>query len=153
MILSHSIEINASPEKIFRWFNGLKDSDSYKAWHPDHVAFRWIKGEPFEEGSTVYFEQYLHGRLHKGRFSCTRIVPNRLIEYRPPFPLSIFMPGNQFLTEPAHEGRCIFTATINLRMDPLSKILNRKRIQAVERHMKEEGERLKSILENEGVIK
>jgi hypothetical protein len=38
-------------------------------------------------------------------------------------------------------------------MDPLSKILNRKRIQAVERHMKEEGERLKSILENEGVIK
>ena len=45
----------------------------------------------------VYFEEYLHGKIHKGKFICTKVVPNRLIEYKPPFPLSVFFPKNQFI--------------------------------------------------------
>jgi len=146
MILTHSIKIKASPEKIFNWFIGLKDSESYRAWHPNHVVMRWIKGEPFEEGSVVYFEEYLHGKMHKGKFICTKVVPNRLIEYKPPFPLSIFVPRNQFIIEPTDEGSCIFTATIKVRMGPLSRRLSRRQIEGVKRHMKEEGENLKAIM-------
>jgi len=148
MVLTDSIKIKASPEKIFSFLTGLKDTESYKAWHPDHVVMRWIKGEPFTEGSIVYFEEYLHGKIHKAKFMCTKAVPNRLIEYKPPFPLSIIFPGNQFIMEPVDEKSCTFTATVKVRMGPLSGRLNRRQIEGVKRHMKEEGENLKAIVEN-----
>jgi len=149
MTLTDSIRIKASPETIFNFLTGLKDTESYKAWHPDHVVMRWIKGEPFVEGSIVYFEEYLHGKIHKAKFMCTKVVPNRLIEYRPPFPLSIIFPGNQFIIEPVGEGSCIFTATVKARMGPLSRRLSRRQLEGVKRHMKEEGENLKAIVEKQ----
>jgi len=147
MIITDSIEIKAPPERIFSFFTGLKDDASYRAWHPDHVVMRWIKGEPFHEGSVAYFEEYLHGKIHKGKFVCTKVVPSRLIEYKPPFPLSVLFPGNSFVIEPTDEGSCIFTAAGIMRVGPLGKRLNRKQIEGVQRHMKEEGENLKAILE------
>ena len=65
MTITDSIKIKAPPEKIFSFLIGLKDTESYKAWYPDHVVMRWIKGEPFTEGSIAYFEEYLHGKIHK----------------------------------------------------------------------------------------
>jgi hypothetical protein len=45
--LKDSIEVKASPEKVFQWLTQrMKDKESYRAWHPDHVDIRWIKGEP-----------------------------------------------------------------------------------------------------------
>jgi len=147
MIITDSIEIKAPPERIFSFFTGLKDDVNYRAWHPDHVVMRWIKGEPFHAGSVAYFEEYLHGKMHKGKFICTKVVPNRLIEYRPLFPLSVFFPGNRFVMEPTDEGSCIFTAAGIMRVGPLGKRLSIKQIEGVKRHMKEEGENLKAILE------
>ncbi len=63
MTITDSIKIKAPPEKIFNFLTSLKGTESYKAWHPDHVVMRWIKGKPFEEGSVVCFEEYLHGKL------------------------------------------------------------------------------------------
>ena len=80
---------------------------------------------------------------------CTKVVPNRLIEYRPPFPLSIIFPGNQFIIEPVGEGNCTFTATIKARMGPLSRRLSRRQLEGVNRHMKEEGENLKATVEKQ----
>ena len=147
MIITDSIGIKAPPERVFSFLTGLKDDASYRAWHPDHVVMRWIKGEPFQAGSVAYFEEYLHGKMHKGKFICTKVIPNRLIEYRPLFPLSVFFPGNRFVIEPTDEGSCIFTATGTVRIGPLGKRLSRKQIEGVKRHMKEEGENLKAILE------
>ena len=147
MILTDSIKIKASPVKIFDFLIGLKDTKSYKAWHSDHVVMSWIKGEPFTEGSIVYFEEYLHGALHKAKFICTKVVPNRLIEYRSPFPLSIIFPGNQFIIEPADEENSFFKATVKIRMGPLSGRMNRRQLDGVERHMQEEGQNLKAILD------
>jgi len=153
MIVTDSIKIKAPPEQVFNFLTGLKDTESYKVWHPDHVVMRWIKGEPFQEGSVVYFEEYLHGKIHKGKFICTKVIPNRLIEYKPPFPLSIFFPKNQFIIKPVDEGSCIFTATGIVRMGPLGKRLSRRQVEGVKRHMKEEGENLKAILEKGGINK
>jgi hypothetical protein len=150
MILTSSIKIKAPPEKIFNFLTGLKDDESYKAWHPDHVIMRWIKGEPFQVGSVVYFEEYLHGKIHKAKFLCTKVVPDRLIEYRPPFPLSIFSPLNQFIIEPTDKGSCTFTATVRVRIGPLGRRLAGKQIEGVKRHMQEEGENLKAIVEQGG---
>ena len=55
VFLTHSIEIRTTAESIFEFFYNLVDDESYRAWHPDdHVAMRWTKGSPWQEGSVVY---------------------------------------------------------------------------------------------------
>ena len=65
LTLKDSIEIKTTPEKIFDFLTNLVDNESYRAWHPnDHVALRWIEGQPWEERSVVLAEEYIHGKLH-----------------------------------------------------------------------------------------
>ena len=152
VFLTHSIEIRTTPERIFEFFYSLVDDESYRAWHPDdHVAMRWTKGSPWQEGSVVYAEEYIDGKLYKLTFIVTRVVPNREIEY---VPVSRFRrryaPKYTFFVEPKNAG-CIFTATVHIRVPQLPKLLARKRVErglsSVRKHMKEEGENLKKILE------
>ena len=152
--LRHSIEVNAPPEKVFAWLTQrMMDKESYQAWHPDHVDIRWIKGEPLQEGSIVYAEEYLHGHLHKLKFCFTRVVPNRLIEFRPLFPMSLVAPGNSFVIEPKGENSCIFTTAGSIRIPRRLFIRmhrnHKHKIEATEKHMKEEGENLKKALEKQ----
>jgi uncharacterized protein YndB with AHSA1/START domain len=87
IVLTDSVEIAVPPEKVFEFLIGIVDDASYRAWHPDdHVAFRWTRGAPWEEGSVAYAEEYLHGKLHKVKFRVDRVVPPREIVYAPPFP-------------------------------------------------------------------
>ena len=149
--LKNSIEIQTTAEKIFDFFIHLEQN--YKTWHPDdHIAVRWIKGKPFEEGSIIYYEEYLHGKVHKGKFIITKVVPNREIEFSPLFWLwRIYFPKNTFTIEPK-EKTCIFTATVSIRVGWLVKTFAKNKLEfgisCVEKHMKEEGENLKKILES-----
>lgn len=150
--LKDTIEVKARPEEVFAWLTQrMRDKESYRAWHPDHVDIRWIKGEPLQEGSIVYAEEYLHGDLHKLKLRITRIVPNRLIEYRSVFPMSLLAPGNKFIIEPHGHDSCVFTAMGSLRIPRwLFVRLHRKhehKIEAAQQHMKEEGQNLKKALE------
>ena len=145
--LTDSIEIETTPEQVFNWLTNIRTSKDYQAWHPDHVKCQWIKGEPFQGSSVVLFEEYIHGKIHRLKFVCIKVVPNRLIEYKPSFPWSIFMPKSQFVMEPRGEKGCVFTATISFRAGSLLKKLGKKRLEAVKQHMKEEGKNLKKILE------
>jgi len=154
--LTDSIEIKTTPEKIFDFFAHLVDDESYRAWHPDdHVALRWIKGQPWEEGSVSYAEEYIHGKLHKLKFVITKVVPNRRIEYAPQSRLlRIYFPKNTFTIEPKGDT-CVFTASGCLRIGRLAKFLAKNKVErglsSVRKHMKEEGENLKRILEAEGM--
>jgi len=152
VILTDSIEIKTTPEKIFNFFANLVDDESYRAWHPDdHVALRWIEGQPWEEGSVVYAEEYIHGKLHKLKFVVTKVIPNREIEYAPvSWLLRRYSPKNTFSLQ-QKEGTCVFTATGTYRIGWLVKTFAKKRLErglsSVKKHMKEEGENLKRILE------
>lgn len=146
--LKDSIEVKATPEKVYAWLLArFKDKKSYQAWHSDHVDIRWIKGEPFQEGSIIYAEEYLHGVLHKLKFRITRIVPNKVIEYRALFPLSMLAPENTFQIEPKGKNSCIFIATGSLRIPQWLFERFNNRIEAARRHMREEGENLKKAVE------
>ena len=47
--LKDSIEIKATPEKVFEWLaQRFESKDKYRAWHADHVDIRWIKGESLQ---------------------------------------------------------------------------------------------------------
>jgi hypothetical protein len=149
-----SIEVNASAEEVFEWLcRRSMDKESYKAWHPDHVDIRWIKGEPLQVGSILYAEENIHGDLYKLKFKITRIVPNREIRYRILFPLSLIATGNAFIIEPKGKNSCTFTATGGLRIPAwFFKRIHKKHkyiIEATQQHMKEEGERLKRALESQ----
>jgi len=143
LVLKDSIKIKTPPKAIFEWLRHF--AGNYKAWHPDHITSRWVKGSNFRKGSILYAEEYLGGRLEKLRFKSTNYVPNRLIEYKLLFPESIVCSGGSFSVEP-YDGGSIFTATLSFRFGFLSGIF-RSRIDAIRRHMKEEGKNLKMILE------
>ena len=91
------------------------------------------------------------GKPYKLRFLVTKVIPNKRIEY---IPVSRFMrryvPKNMFSMEPTGTG-CVFTATVHLRLPLLPRLLARKSIErglsGIRKHMKEEGENLKKILE------
>ena len=141
--LKDSIKIKTTPEKIFDFF--VHFEENYLAWHPDHVKCRWLEGEPFEEGSILYIEEYLHGKLHKMKFLGTKVELNRKIEYKLLFPTSIICPKGSFIIEPKGKT-CIFTATLSFRFGWLFSKLAKNRVGAVKKHMKEEGENLKRLL-------
>jgi hypothetical protein len=153
--LRDSIEIRATPEMVFGFLSSLVDDRSYRVWHPDdHVALRWLKGEPWKQGSVAYAEEYVHGKLHKIKFLVTKVIPNRQIEYVPLSRiLRTYFPGNGFTIEPKGES-CVFTATVSLRVGWLVKKLFKGKVETglsgVRKHIREEGENLKKLLEEEG---
>ena len=152
--LTDTIEIKTTPEKIFSFLTGLVDSESYVAWHPqDHVSLRWLKGKPWQEGSVACAEEYMHGKLHKLKFVVAKVEPNKRIDWIPASKfLRRYVPGNSFVIEPK-EDSCLFIASGTLRVGWLFRTLARKQLErglaCVKKHMKEEGENLKRILETE----
>ena len=144
MELKDSIRINKSPKEIFYWLDYF--TDKYRLWHPDHVMAKWIKGNKFSKGSILYSEEYLGKELEKLKFKITRVVKNKLVEYRLLFPESIICSGGSFSVKPYKKGS-IFTTTLSFRMGYLLSKLFPFKLKAIKKHMKEEGENLKKILE------
>ncbi len=130
-VLTDSVEIQATPDKVFDFLTGIRDDESYRAWHPeDHVAFRWLRGEPWQVGSVAYAEEYLHGKLHKLKFQVTEVVANRKIVYAPASRLlRVFFPHNVFLIEPKGEA-CVFTASGSTRIGRLARALAGNKVEA-----------------------
>jgi len=104
-------------------------------------------------GSVLYAEEYMHGKLHKLKFVISKIVPEREIVYVPMIRLlRFYFPGNRFVIEPAAEG-CMFIAEASFRLGKIFKWLAGRKLerglQSAKKHMREEGENLKKILEND----
>ena len=150
-VLKDAIDIRTSPEKIWEFFTNLEQN--YKIWHPeDHVLFKWTKGEPLQEGSTFYAEQYVMGRKKKYRGTCTEIVQNRKIVYEFSFPVSLISPKIEWQIEPKG-SYSVFTAITYMRFWRLFRVLFKKGMEKLgkvhEKHVGAEGENLKKILEKE----
>lgn len=152
VMVTDSIEIKTTPERIFAFLTSIVDDETYRAWHEgDHVRFRWIEGQPWAEGSVMYAEEYLHGRIHKLKFQVTRVVPDRRIEYAPVSRLlRMFFPKNELIIEQRGES-CLFVASVTFRVGWIGKTFFGKAIErglaSVRKHMREEGENLRRILE------
>lgn len=145
-ILHDTVEIKATPEQVFNTFMSVFSSEeNYKKWHKDHVSFKWIKGKAFEEGSILYAEEYLHGKLHKLKTQLTKIEPYKKIEYRFLFPYSILCPKGSFLIE-VKGNTSFFIANLTINAGSLLSKIVPKRLMTVKKHMKEEGENLKKLL-------
>ena len=149
LLLKDSIEINTTPEKIWEFFKNL--DKNYTTWHPkDHITFKWTKGKPLEEGSTCYAEQYAVGKVTKYNATLAEIIPNRKIVFKWSYPVSLMSPKVEWLIEPKN-SHSIFTAITHMRAGHLWKKLFKKSmknvISAHDKHMAEEGENLKRLME------
>lgn len=122
----------------------MRSRDQWRAWLETHHA-------------TAQEVWLIHYKKHTDKPGLTyeeaveKVVPNRLIEYRTLFPLSLLAPGNRFIIEPKGPDTCTFTATGGLRMPEwLFRRMHRKharKIEATRQHMREEGLNLKRALE------
>ena len=98
-----------------------------------------------EEGSTIYAEETVSGKLIKGKVTFADVVPGSKFSLKLPFPRSLFC-RYEYLIEP-RGTKTAFSALTYLKYPGFS----RKHIQAVvevgEKHVREEGENLKRLLE------
>ena len=151
MILSDSVEINTTPEKIWEFFTNLEKN--YKAWHPgDHILFKWTEGKPMESGSRWYGEEIVRGKLFKLKGTIGEVIPNRKIVFNFAFPVSLVAPKFEWLIEPKG-STSVFTARSYLRAGEFylkffKKEMNYK-LDLHNKHVREEGENLKRILESD----
>jgi len=151
LLLTHSIKINASPEKIWDFFVNLEQN--YVRWHPeDHVVFRWTRGTPMETGARWYAEEAVKRKTYKLKGTIGEVIPFRRIVFKNAFPISLVAPRYVWLLEP--EGsQTVFTSISYLRAGELVFKLARKHmeqnIELHNKHVSEEGENLKMILEGQ----
>jgi uncharacterized protein YndB with AHSA1/START domain len=145
MILSERVTIRTSPDAVFRFFETM--DQNYLHWHPDHVLFRWENEPGLREGARFYFEERIAGELLKKRVRFTRVEPDRVIEFAPvSFFFRLFLPRITFRITPEN-GTCLVVQEIQIRVGPIGAALNRRQFDAVRRHMREEGENMKRLLE------
>ena len=148
--LSHSIEIKTNPEKVW---NFLKNPENYKTMHPtDHIKLIWTEGKPFELGSKFYCEQLIFEKVQKYNAQIKEVIPNRKIVFTFKLPVSFFSPEIEWRIEPKGSNT-VFTAISYIRAGHLFKKLFKKGMTKLfeehNRHVGEEGENLKNLLEGD----
>jgi hypothetical protein len=147
MLLKETTDVKAPPETVYRFFEEMEEN--YERWHPDHIAFRWTAGSGLQQGAEAYFEERIAGTVQKKTVKFVAVTPDRYLEFKPTSLLvGLLMPHISFTID-AHSDGCELTQRINVRTGPIGARLNKREFDAVRTHMREEGENLKRIVEDE----
>ena len=151
IVIESSTKIETTPEKIWNFFSKIEDN--YKRWHPeDHQFWHWTKGKPLEVGSKIDSEETVGG--HKGGIKATVIesVKNKKIALKPAWPLSFMCPKLEWIME-TKNNNTYFVAQTHYKFGKLFLTFKKNTVDQIlyltKKHMDEEGENLKKILEKE----
>jgi len=150
--ISNSININVDSEKVISFLKGLRNDEKYKEWHPeDHVSMRWAKGEPWEEGSICHAKEHIGSKLETIKMSVNKVIDGKYIEYAPTSRfMRRYIPRLTFHVTDVEDG-CKFTATMDCRIPLIPRLLVpgkvKRELDAVRKHIQEEGENMKALLE------
>jgi hypothetical protein len=110
-----------------------------------------VNGEPWEEGSVCHAVEKMGGKVGKLKMVVTKVIENDYIEYAP---VSKFL--RRYIPRLTSEIRsvdngCEFTATMDCRIPLIPRILFpgkvSRQLEGVNKHMREEGENMKDLLE------
>lgn len=146
-IIKSSIEIETTPEKIWDFFLNLEKN--YTKWHPeDHVFWRWVNGKPLEVGTKIDSKEIIQGHKAGIKAVVLETIKNKKIVLGLRWPFSIVCPKIEWIIE-TKGSNCIFTAITYYKFSKaflwfhnINDILN-----MTKKHMDEEGENLKKLLE------
>jgi len=146
IVLKDTVEIDTTPDRIWNFW--VKMDTNYKSWHPqDHILFRWTRGKPMEEGSKIYAEETVGGKLLKLKVTCRDVVPKRKFALVLPFPASLFVKYD-YLIEP-RGAKTTFTAFTYVKYPAFARRRIELAVEVGKKHIREEGENLKKTLEGE----
>ena len=98
-----------------------------------------------EEGSEIYAEETVGGKLLKGKLTCTEVIPNRKFVLKCPFPMSFFC-KYEYLIEP-RGAKTAFAAFTYAKYPGFARRRVESAVEVGKKHTREEGENLKRILE------
>ena len=145
--LVQTTRVPAAPERVWRFLSEL--DAHYADWHPEHLTWRTLRGEPLSEGAVVFGAEWLGPLPLIGRFFIGDVVPERYFSYRFALPASLVGAGGSFRLSPDANGGCELTAEAHLGFSapligPLVDRLLARLLPIGEfrRHMREEGENL-----------
>lgn len=151
--LRDSIEIHTTARQVFTWLESMPKE--YVSWHPDHIACQVVHGSMLEVGSEIECEEYLHGKLHSLRLRVTKVVPNKRVEF------AIERMGRGAFEVLTNNDIVRFVAELDIGtaspifgplFDYIFSWFFHQRIEAMQRHMEEEGKNLKAILESDSPL-
>jgi hypothetical protein len=149
--LVQTTRIPAAPQRVWRFFREL--DAHYPDWHPEHLAWRTLRGEPLAEGSVWFADEWVGPLRVNGRFFVEVAAPERFFAYRIGFPASLVGAGGWFRLVPTSDGGCELTEEVHLGFSiPLVGPLVDRVLAAalplgeLRRHMREEGENLVRLL-------
>ena len=145
MILRNETWLRTTPNRIMEFFQAMESN--YTRWHPDHHRFEWAKGRGIGEGVEFEIEEEIDGKSKRKRLVYKRVVNGHHIEFAPTSKLlRVLLPRILFRIIPDGDG-CRLVQEVHVRIGPVGAWLNRKEFDKVRRHMREEGENLKTLLE------
>lgn len=143
--------IPASPERVWDWFTFI--DRHYLQWHPEHIAWRNIKGRYTQNSAVVFFDENIGKFRLPMRCRVAETVPGRYLRYEGTFPFSLIGAGGWFEIIP-NGDQCILVAEVHIGWASfLSPLVDRAiaiffPLNELRRHMREEGVNLANILGN-----
>lgn len=147
-ILRDEVVVEATRPACFEFFRSM-DEQRYLAWHPEHVAFRYVEGDRIEEGARAFFEETVGDEHLASTVRYTEVRPPEYVEFRDEsLRTRLFNPKNTFAFEPVDGGTRV-VAEVHLRIGPLERLSSQvhHELEELRRHMHEEGENLKRLVE------
>ncbi|HLM85492.1 MAG TPA: SRPBCC family protein [Solirubrobacteraceae bacterium] len=149
--LSNTIEIAAPPSSVWRFFADL--DRRYADWHPEHLRWRTLRGEPLRPGTVWFADEWIGPMRISGRFFVIEARPEKFFTYRLGLPASIIRAGGSFRLAGTEDGRCVLTEETHFGFSapiigPLLDIILHRTLPIDEfrRHLREEGENLAHML-------
>ncbi len=142
--------VPASPEAVWAWFGTI--DRHYQEWHPEHIAWRNIRGTPVTQGSIVFFDEWI-GRFRLAmRCRIAEARPGGYFRYEGLFPYSLVRACGSFSLEPVNE-ECTVGAEVHIgwSVPVLGALLDWViagvfPLRELRRHMAEEGRNLTRLL-------
>ena len=154
--ITEEIIIKATPVEIWNFLTNLHRDDNYKKWHPkDHIAYVMRKSSMGKVGGIAYFSEHVGKFTLKLSYTLTQTNNLYFLEYKAAWPLSWLHAGKgTFTMEPIDNQTTRFIAYAEYGYDLpiIGKLIDRIvekiiKYDDARKHMHEEGENLKAILE------
>jgi hypothetical protein len=149
--LVETSRIPAAPERVWQFFCEMESH--YRDWHPEHLAWRWLGGEPLADGTVWFADEWVGPLRISSRFFVDHVEPERFFRYRIGFPQSLGRAGGSFRFEPAPDGGCRFEQEVHFGFTtPIVGVVTDRFLNAVlpfnefQRHMREEQANLAGLL-------
>lgn len=144
MILTETVDLDYPPDAVIAF---LEDMDRhYLAWHPDHIAFRWIATGDAPKARLFFDERIGRIRL-RSVMDVRRSADGRFAALTPTSAfLRLFFPVMTFAVEDRGTGRSRLVHRIRLRLGPLRGIAEPILLGPLRRHMAEEAGNLHRLI-------